>query len=268
MTTSPTAPIRAEMPKGTTEILDRRTLQHSYRSLPGLIQPGMHILDVGCGTGAITRGMAERAGDSGKVIGIDSSDYLIDHAREKYRDVPNLEFVLEDINSYKPAQPFDLITSARTLQWLSNPFEVLQLMTSHLKESGCLSVLDYNHEKIEWTPAPPASMQTLYHAFLQWRADSGMQNDIADRLEGYFQTLGLNEIQVSDQSEKTSRNEAGFTEQITIWTKVAETRGKQLVGDGYITEAQRLQAIEEYTRWIAEEAQSIEMYLLAVEGRR
>jgi hypothetical protein len=40
-----------------------------------------------------------------------------------------------------------------------------------------------------------------------------------------------------------------------------------LVADGYVTEEQRLAAVRDYTAWMATEGDSMEMYLLAVEGK-
>jgi ubiquinone/menaquinone biosynthesis C-methylase UbiE len=74
MNPTPIAAARAKMPAGSNQILDQRTLEAAYRPLAALITPGMAVLDVGCGTGAITVGMAARAGGTGTVIGIDPSE--------------------------------------------------------------------------------------------------------------------------------------------------------------------------------------------------
>ncbi len=259
---------RARMPPGSSQVLDQRTLETSYRSLPGLITPGMTVLDVGCGTGAITCGMARLAGETGKVIGIDVSDQLISQAREKYQGVANLSFTVADIRTYQPDHLFDLVASARTLQWLADPFSALRQMSSLLRDGGWLSVLDYNHEKIRWDPAPPASMQFFYRAFLQWRADAGMLNDIADHLPGYFREAGLEDISVSDQSELTRRTDADYPARMGIWAKVAEARGPQLAADGYITEPGRLRAVQEYNEWMETDGDQMEMYIRSTDGRK
>lgn len=268
MSTPSLAAGRAQMPEGTHQILDQRTLEASYRTLTTLIKPGMTVLDVGCGSGAITRDIAALAGETGKVTGMDPSEHLIAQAREKYQEIPSLEFVVADVYTYSPTGSFDVVASARTLQWLAQPQEALLRMAGFLKAGGILSVLDYNHEKLSWQPIPPPSMLSFYHAFLQWRADAGMQNDIADRLAEYFQKAGLQEITISHQSESVGRADAGYASKMGIWAKVAETRGQQMVADGYVTEAQRLAAMRDYTAWLETEGDRMEMYLLAVEGRK
>jgi trans-aconitate methyltransferase len=173
-----------------------------------------------------------------------------------------------DVYTYAPEALFDVVASARTVQWLAPPYDALYRMAGFLKPGGVLSVLDYNHEKINWQPAPPASMLHFYEAFLRWRADAGMQNDIADRLAIYFEQLGLREIGVTTESEVTSRTDPSYATKMSIWAKVAELRGPQLVADGYLTEAERLAALHDYTTWMDTEGDRMEMYLLAVEGRR
>lgn len=259
---------RAEMPKGSQAVLDRRTVFNANRNLLDIIVAGNHVLDVGCGSGSITAGMHELVGSQGSAIGIDPSEHLIGLAVENYSGIENLHFEVADINSYTPGRKFDVVSAARVLQWLANPEEVLAKMTVLTAENGFVTILDYNHTKIEWTPAIPESMQIFYQAFLKWRADAGMDNEIADNLHNMFEKLELKNIIVNDFSEHANASNPDFEGDISIWKKVAETRGKQLVAENYINESQRLLAIEEYDQWIKSEATSMKMYLLAVTGQK
>ncbi|MFE6686315.1 class I SAM-dependent methyltransferase [Streptomyces sp. NPDC057743] len=49
-------------------------------------QPGDHALDVGCGTGGLTRPMAQRVGAEGTMLGIDPSPSVLAYARRKSLD--------------------------------------------------------------------------------------------------------------------------------------------------------------------------------------
>ncbi len=252
------------MPKGSNQVLDRRNIENAYPSLLGLLHENISVLDVGCGSGAITADIAHRTSE--KVVGIDLSEHLIEIARTKYAHIPNLSFEVANINEYVSPKKFDLVIAARTLQWVNNPAEVVQRMVDLLKIGGKISINDYNHTKVEWLPAPPQSMSDFYAAFLLWRADAGFDNAIADNLPKIYANIGLDSIKIIPQHETSLRGEADFEETARIWSIVAETRGKQVVQDGYCTDELRLQAIAEYDTWLANEAQSMTLYLLAVEG--
>jgi ubiquinone/menaquinone biosynthesis C-methylase UbiE len=259
---------RAELSGKATNVLDARTLASSHKRLGELLVPGMTVLDVGCGTGAITRGIAEMVGPTGRVVGVDSNPALIDKARQAYGAIPGLEFAIGDIFSLPYRDEFDIVTSARVLQWLSNPLGALNTLKAAVRPGGRVLILDYNHEKIAWQPQPPASMRKFYTAFLQWRADAGMDNAIADRLPIMLQAAGLDDIAVTAQHETAQRTDGDFRSRIGIWADVAASRGLQMVADGYVTEQERAAAESEYRAWIDEAAVSQTMYLLAVEGRK
>lgn len=258
---------RAEMPQGANKVLDRRNIENSFSSLLGLLTSELlSVLDVGCGSGAITADIAQRV--NGKVVGIDFSQHLIELAQKNYEHIPNLSFEVANINDYVSDKSFDLVIAARTLQWINNPTEVAAKMVGLLKTGGRISINDYNHTKIEWSPAPPKSMLEFYDAFLNWRTDAGFDNQIADNLPNIYQNLGLSDINIVAQHETSVRGEEEFEATTRIWSIVAETRGKQVVQDGYCSEELRLQTIQEYDTWIKNDAQSMRLYLLAVEGTK
>ena len=177
----------------------------------------------------------------------------------------NLELIHHDLFSYEPEEKFDLIVSARTLQWLSNPKEALLKLKTLLKPGGQLSILDYNHEQLSWEPQPPESMLTFYQTFLKWRADAGMNNHIADDLADYFTETGFQAIEVFNAEEVYHQNDDNFLQRIGIWSKVAGST--QMVEEGYLTDDLRLKAIVEYDQWIVTDAVQMIMKLKEVRGR-
>ena len=261
-----TAEKRAEMPKGTHTVLDRRTLKKDNANLLKVLKPRQVVLDVGCGSGSITRGIVDCVGPEGYVIGIDVSEELITHAQQNFQEIKNLHFQVADINNFSSDHKFHVITSARVLQWVGNPREILLKMKSLLKPDGCISILDYNHEKIQFIPDIPDIVKKFYAAFLLWRKDAGMDNAIADHLKEIFEEIEMRTIVVEDQSEISQAGSETFNEEIVIWKKVAETRGKQLVADGYLREEDRQAAIIEYQQWMDKEANYMKLYLKAVTG--
>ena len=254
---------RAQMPSGTAEILNRRSLASSHRRLDELLRPGMRVLDVGCGTGAITGGIFEVT-DPGLTVGIDIDVDLVRQAHQSHSHGPC--YVVADLYRVPFTGIFDLTSAARVLQWLSDPGRAIESCISATKPGGRFLALDYNHEKIAWDPRPPASVRLFYEAFLAWRSDAGMDNAIADHLASEFERLGLADIRVTEQHERSDSLHANDKSRLAIWSSVAATRGHQMVRDGYLSELQREKAEEDYLAWIDTTAVSQSLYLLSVEG--
>ncbi len=250
--------------KATTEIFDNRSLAVDYRTLEPILKPGMRVLDVGCGTGAISKDIAKIVGTTGKVIGIDNTQKFIESGRETYKNIQNLELISCDIFDFESNQKFDLIVAARVLQWLSNPKDALLKMKSLLKPNGRISILDYNHNKLEWNPEPPESMKSFYNTFLKWRKDAGMNNGIADDLPNLMKEIGMESIETINSDEHYKKHRIDFKSKVGIWSKVADS--VQMVEEGYVDNDLRLKAIEEYNEWIENKAISMTMKLNEVRG--
>ena len=96
-------------------------------------------LEIGCGTGAFSRLLAERAQ---RVLAIDLSPEMIRVARSQSAQFPNLEFQVADVMTQDfPPEDFDCIATIATLHHLPLP-EVLMKMKAALKPGGVLLVLD------------------------------------------------------------------------------------------------------------------------------
>jgi ubiquinone/menaquinone biosynthesis C-methylase UbiE len=249
----------------TTKIFDDRTLAKDYSTLISALKKGLHVLDVGCGTGAISKGIAEHVGPSGSVTGIDNTEAFIDSGKETYKEIGNLQLIHADLFAFESGRKFDLIVAARTFQWLDNPKEALKRLREFLKPGGQISILDYNHEGLEWSPDPPDSMRIFYSAFLKWRADAGMDNRISEVLTDYFSELNFHSIEVHNADEIYTKGEDNFLQRAGIWSKVAEL--KQIVEEGYIDEGSRLKAIEDYNKWVVHDGKRMIMKLKEVRGK-
>ena len=251
--------------KTATKIFDNRSLKIDYRTLEPILKQGMIILDVGCGTGSISKDIANIIGNTGKIIGIDNTDKFIESGKESYKKIRNLELIHADLFEFETSQKFDLITSARTLQWLNNPKEALLKMKSLLKPNGIISILDYNHNNLEWNPEIPRSMKMFYKTFLKWRNEAGMNNGIADDLPDLMRKIGMVDIEKINSDEQYEKHRSDFVSKVGIWSKVAGS--KQMVEEGYLDNNLRLKAISEYNEWLKNKAISMTMKLNEVRGK-
>ncbi len=96
------------------------------------------IADLGCGTGNLTRILAERW-PMASVAGIDSSPEMLERARPLAME-GRLEFFECDIARWTPAEPFELIVSNAALQWVDDHAGLLERLAGALAPGGILAV--------------------------------------------------------------------------------------------------------------------------------
>jgi ubiquinone/menaquinone biosynthesis C-methylase UbiE len=101
------------------------------------IKPGERILDIGCGCGASTFALAQRAGSSGHVTGLDISAPMLGRARELTPPGAPIEFVLADATVYdfKPAS-FDVLFSRFGVMFFADPTASFKNMRKALRPDG------------------------------------------------------------------------------------------------------------------------------------
>lgn len=93
------------------------------------------VADLGCGTGQLTRTLAERW-PLAQVYGIDTSSEMLAEVPAH----PALRFECADLRSWSPPQPVDRLISNAVLQWLPDHASLLDHMLSMLSAAGVLAV--------------------------------------------------------------------------------------------------------------------------------
>ena len=101
---------------------------------------GERIVDVGCGSGAISIALAQKVGPSGHVMGIDISAPMLTRARQVAPAGLPVEFVLADATVY-PFAPdsFDLLVSRFGVMFFAEPARSFANLRRGLKPSGRLA---------------------------------------------------------------------------------------------------------------------------------
>ena len=100
-----------------------------------VLQGPKRVLDLGCGDGALTAQIAALL-PQGEVIGIDSSQSMLDVANQKQAE--NLRFLLMNINQLNFVDEFDVIFSNATLHWVKDHQRLLANVRRALRTDGVL----------------------------------------------------------------------------------------------------------------------------------
>ncbi len=107
-------------------------------------RPGMRVVDLGCGTGELTREMHRRLG-AAETVGIDSSPAMIEKSAAFAGG--GLSFALRDVAEFADDAGFDLVFSNAALQWIADHERLFPRVAALVRPGGRLAVqMPANHD--------------------------------------------------------------------------------------------------------------------------
>lgn len=109
------------------------------------------ILDIGCGTGALTNTMAQQGH---QMLGIDASATMIQQAKQLF---PELNFKQTDILTFQSQKSFDILFSNAVFHWIPQQTELLE---------RCHQLL-INHGKLLCEFGAKGNIQQIEQAFIE-----------------------------------------------------------------------------------------------------
>jgi len=145
------------------------------------------VLDVGCGTGALTAALAAAAGPGARVVGLDASADMIAHARVSH---PGCTFTVGLAESLEyPDASFDVVASSLLVHHLPQELRMSALGEMHrvLRPGGRLLVADFR---------PPKSR--LGRGLLTPVTGPGMSHNPIDELPALFEHARLTGVATGD----------------------------------------------------------------------
>ena len=129
------------------------------------LQQGSRVLDVGCGTGAVTRIVAKWPGVS-VTVGVDPSPVFVAKARELARDLPSLTFEVADGRSLPfAAASFEAVVFHTTLCHVLEPHIMLSEAVRILRPGGCVAVFEGDYATATLATQAGDRLQTCADAF-------------------------------------------------------------------------------------------------------
>ena len=104
------------------------------------VKKGNSVLDLACGTGVVTKKIRDKVGNSGFVIGADTSTTAITIAKKWNGKKNNLLFVNADAENFSFAHKFDIITCQYALFFFPDAKKALKNMRNNLKKTGKIGI--------------------------------------------------------------------------------------------------------------------------------
>jgi SAM-dependent methyltransferase len=125
------------------------------------IGPADRVLDVGCGAGQSTRDAA-RAAVSGSVLGVDSSEQMLERARRRVAEegLYNVAFEVGDAQVHRFALAhFDVVISRFGTMFFADPVAAFTNIASASRPSARLVMMVWqSHDRNEWATAIDRSL--------------------------------------------------------------------------------------------------------------
>jgi ubiquinone/menaquinone biosynthesis C-methylase UbiE len=153
------------------EAMEVRPVDPRHRAMleraAGLTPQGTRVLEVGCGTGAIARLLAQDARVR-EVIAVDSSPLLVSKARQLAAGMPKVRFEVADGTalSFGPSS-FDTVVLHRVLSHVPRPAQVLAEAARVLRRGGALSIFDGDFATLTLGKGVHDPLESCLSGFLQ-----------------------------------------------------------------------------------------------------
>jgi ubiquinone/menaquinone biosynthesis C-methylase UbiE len=158
------------------------------------LSPGTRVLDVGCGTGDDARALASLIGKTGRVVGIDASQTMIDVARQRSRDGSRpIEFALGDALALDfPDDTFDACRCWGVLMHVDGePARAVKEMVRVTRPGGRVVIFDFHWDAFAIDHPDQATTRTVVHAV----CDGIRHGWIGSQLPRLMTDAGLTEIE-------------------------------------------------------------------------
>jgi ubiquinone/menaquinone biosynthesis C-methylase UbiE len=232
-----------ESPEGIAGVFDRAADAYDAVGVPWVrpiaarlvaeldVQPGMRVLDIGCGRGAALAPLAEATGVAGYALGIDLAPRMVELTARDLAHLPQVEVRVGDARAPDlPSASFDVVAASLVLFFLPEPAAALRAWADLLVGGGRLGVTTLGEKDPGWTAVdrlfssylPPSLVEDRTRALRgPYASDAGV--------ERLFSDAGLTEITtVTDRVEAVFRDPEQFVTfswshgQRSMWEAVPE----------------------------------------------
>jgi ubiquinone/menaquinone biosynthesis C-methylase UbiE len=204
------------------------------------LSEGERVLDVGCGTGRMSRLAAAEVGSDGAVVGVDVSAGLLAEARA--RSDEGLRFLEADAQTHVFDEPFDVVLSRFGVMFFDDPVGAFRNLLAATRPGGRLVFVAWQAPPLnEWIVLPLSVIVPLVGP--PELPEPGAPGPFAfadrERVEALLADAGWTEVTTEDVREDVPVGGAATAAEAVAFTS-SDTFGQMLLAKA--TEDQRTEA--------------------------
>ena len=160
---------------------------------PAGIEPGHHVLDLGCGPGYLTAELASLVGGGGRAVGVDINNRFVADANERAKGATNLSYqVIVDHRLPFDDAAFDRVICKNVLEYVPDLAATLAEVVRVLKPGARAHAIDSDWGFVVVEPWPKATVERFFAA----AAPAFKEPLIGRRLPAAFVSAGLDDVRV------------------------------------------------------------------------
>lgn len=129
------------------------------------LEPGMRVLDIGCGLGDVSLIAADLVSPGGSVVAVDRDAVVLERARSRCveQGTAAVEFVQADLQALPQLGSFDALIGRLVLMYLPDPAATLRELAQQLRPGGIVAF-----QEIDLSSPMSYPEQPLYLAVFRW----------------------------------------------------------------------------------------------------
>jgi SAM-dependent methyltransferase len=233
-----------------------RTAENSAGYVIPLLQPGLSVLDVGCGPGTITMDLAELVGAGGRVTALERTADALDLARVEAdrRGTRNVDFVVGNVQALDlPDDTFDVVHAHQVLQHVDDPVQALREMRRVCRPGGVVAARDSDYSAFTWFPVV-AGLDRWLEVYQRVARANDAEPDAGRRLLSWALAAGMTDVTAGSSTwcYSTPIDRAWWG---GLWADrvVASDFARQAVDGGFASVAELQELAAGWRHWAAQD---------------